>query len=92
LGEQLQIGFRIQRHSQWHWHVENAEGDAIKWERNSFNHFEGNYCVKLDNFNNDPDNSDALITDQIVVRSSYGHELSFKYASCEQALVELRIK
>jgi len=62
------------------WHVENADGDAVKWERNSYNHYDGNYCVKLDNFNNDPDNSDALITDQIVVSRATAMSLGFRYA------------
>jgi len=76
------------------WHVENADGDDIKWERNSYNHYDGNYCVKLDNFNNDPDNSDALITDQIVVNRATAMSLGFRYAIASkpgQAQDKLRI-
>jgi predicted Zn-dependent protease len=76
------------------WHVENADGDDIKWERNSYNHYDGNYCVKLDNFNNDPDNSDALITDQIVVNRATAMSLGFRYAVASkpgQAQDKLRI-
>ena len=62
------------------WHVENPDGDAIRWERNSFNFYEGSYCVKLDNYNNDADNSDALITDKIVVDRAQSMNFSFKYA------------
>ena len=62
------------------WHVENADGDDIMWERNSYNHFEGNYCVKLDNFNNEPENSDALITDEIIVNRATAMSLAFRYA------------
>ena len=62
------------------WHVENADGDAIKWQRNSFNNYEGAYCVKLDNFNNSPDNSDALVTDKIWVGGAQSMAFSFAYA------------
>lgn len=77
---QFKSGFEFNDIPNSSWHVENAEGDAIKWKRNSFNHFEGNYSVKLDNFNNDPDNSDALITDQIVVSRATAMSFTFKYA------------
>jgi hypothetical protein len=66
------------------WHVDNPDGDAIKWTRNSYNHFEGSYCVKLDNFNNDPFNSDALITDKIVVNRAKALSFNFRYAVASQ--------
>jgi hypothetical protein len=62
------------------WHVENSDGDNIKWERNSFNSFEGNYSVKLDNYNNAPDNSDALVTNFIKVDRAAAMNFSFRYA------------
>ena len=40
------------------WHVENPDGDNIRWQRNNFNFYEGTYCVKLDNYNNVADNTD----------------------------------
>ena len=62
------------------WHVENAEGDNIKWERNSFNSFEGDFSVKLDNYNNEPDNTDALVTNFIKVDRATAMNFSFRYA------------
>lgn len=62
------------------WHVENKDGDNITWERNSFNSFEGNHCVKLDNYSNDPDHSDALVTNAIVVSRAAAMNFSFRYA------------
>jgi hypothetical protein len=60
--------------------VENAEGDNIKWERNSFNSFEGDFSVKLDNYNNEPDNTDALVTNFINVNRAAAMNFSFRYA------------
>jgi len=62
------------------WHVENSEGDNIKWERNSFNSFEGDFSVKLDNYNNEPDNTDALVTNFINVNRAAAMNFSFRYA------------
>ena len=62
------------------WHVENPDGDNIRWQRNNFNFYEGAYCVKLDNYNNVADNTDALITDKIYVGGAKSMNFSFKYA------------
>ena len=62
------------------WHVENPDGDNIKWERNSYNHYEGSYSVKLDNFNNEADFTDALITDKIYVGNAASMNFNFRYA------------
>lgn len=62
------------------WHVDNPDGDQIKWQRNGFNSSEGNYSVKLDNFNNTASNTDAIITDKIIVDRATAMNFTFKYA------------
>lgn len=62
------------------WHVDNPDGDQIKWQRNAFNSSEGNYSVKLDNFNNTASNTDAIITDKIIVDRATAMNFTFKYA------------
>ncbi|MGB1184568.1 MAG: M43 family zinc metalloprotease [Schleiferiaceae bacterium] len=62
------------------WHVDNPDGDQIKWQRNGFNASEGNYSVKLDNFNNTASNTDAIITDKIIVDRATAMNFTFKYA------------
>ena len=76
----FQSGFEFNTVPSGTWHVENADGDNITWQRNSYNFYEGAYCVKLDNYNNQVDNSDALITDKIYVGGAKSMNFSFKYA------------
>ena len=62
------------------WHVENPDGDNIKWEQQRYNHYKGSYSVKPDNFNNEADFTDALITDKIYVGNAASMNFNFRYA------------
>lgn len=62
------------------WHVDNPDKDAIKWVRTDKASYAGTYSAELANFNNFPDNTDALITDKIAVGGAKSMVFSFRYA------------
>lgn len=66
------------------WHVDNPDNDNTKWKRISTTSYDGNYCVKLDNFNNTAGNVDAIISEQIVVDRAASLSLAFRYAAASR--------
>ena len=66
------------------WHVDNPDNDNTKWKRISTTAYQGNYCIKLDNYNNTAGNIDAVISEQIVVDRAASLTLAFQYAAASR--------
>lgn len=66
------------------WHVENTDNDNVKWKRITNYSYAGNHCVKLDNFNNEAGNEDAIISELIVVDAATSLDLNFRYAAASK--------
>ncbi|MEY2964133.1 MAG: hypothetical protein RL754_1394 [Bacteroidota bacterium] len=77
---QFSGGFEFHDIPNGSWHVENPDKDAIKWIRTDKASYAGDYAVELANFNNLPDNTDAIVTDKIAVGKATGMIFSFRYA------------
>ena len=73
-------GFEFNNVPNGAWHVDNPDGDTIKWRRINNAKYEGSYAVKLNNYYNTTGYTDALVTDKIVVDRATAMTWSFRYA------------